>query len=64
MRGFHVMTADDPELQLILDSFGRDTSCGSHLTFVEASGNRGVDTAAIAKALREALPPPGAKWPS
>jgi iron-sulfur cluster repair protein YtfE (RIC family) len=56
-----LLTTDHPELQPILDSFGLDTCCGGHLTVVEACGERGLDAAAIANALREALRPPGSE---
>jgi iron-sulfur cluster repair protein YtfE (RIC family) len=54
-----VLTADHPELQPILDGFGLDTCCGGHLTLVEACAEHGLDPAPIAKALLEALQPPG-----
>jgi iron-sulfur cluster repair protein YtfE (RIC family) len=56
-----VLTADHPELQPILDRFGLDSCCGGHLTVVEACAEHGLDPAPIAKALLDALQPPGAE---
>jgi hypothetical protein len=52
-----VLTAEHPDLLPILDRFGLDTCCGSHLTVVEACGEHALDPDAVATALVDRLKP-------
>ena len=44
----------NPRFKEILDRFGLDTCCGSHMTVIEATAETGTDPAPILEALRTA----------
>jgi uncharacterized protein (DUF2249 family) len=44
-----------PQVEPVLDGFGLDTCCGSHMTVDEASADSGADAAQVFAAMRHAL---------
>jgi iron-sulfur cluster repair protein YtfE (RIC family) len=44
-----------PQVKEILDGFGPDTCCGSHMSIEEAAADSGVASAPVFEALRNVL---------
>ncbi len=49
------LMASHPATMAVFNAFGVDTCCGAHRTVRDAAAADGVDTAALAAALRQAI---------